>query len=75
LLLVLILLLEVFSAGLAVQTRFAVEERVLLDGTAGVDTLVLAILRVSVVAVGRGCDVRDLFGDRVLAADGGDTDV
>jgi hypothetical protein len=69
-----VLALEIRGARLPVQARLAVQEVVLFDRATSA-LLVLAILDV-VVECRRGWDnVWDLLWHRVLAADGGDTNV
>jgi len=65
------LALKVICRRLPVQARLAVQEGVLLDGAAADLALILSVLA---VRCGR-CDVRDLLGDGVLAADLRDADV
>lgn len=75
----LLVLLEVLSRCFSVQAGLAVQKRVLFDGAAAGETLlltVLTILALSVVAVVRGWgNVGNFLGHRVLATDGGDADV
>lgn len=70
----LVLALEIRGARLPVQARLAVKEVVLFDRATSA-LLVLAILHVMVECRRGWDDVWDLLWHRVLATDGGDTNV